>query len=139
VVTLTDPPPNLRPGLSATAKITTGTAHDTLAIPIQALTMRDKNELEAQKNPGKAVKKDASVAIGSKKENNDVQGVFVIRNKKAEFIQVETGLTGTSEIQIKNGLKENDEIITGSYKVLKTIRNGATVKIDNSVQTKTES
>ena len=140
VVTLTDPPPNLRPGLSATAKITTGTAHDALAIPIQALTMRDKNELEAQKNQGKgAKKKDVSVAIGAKKENNDVQGVFVIRNKKAEFVTVETGLTGTSEIQIKNGLKENDEIITGSYKVLKTIRNGATVKIDNSVQTKTES
>src|ERR1051326_7901747 len=134
VVTLTDPPPNLRPGLSATAKITTGTAQGALAIPIQALTMRDKNELEAQKNQGKgAKKKDVSVAIGAKKENNDVQGVFVIRNKKAEFVTVETGLTGTSEIQIKNGLKENDEIITGSYKVLKTIRNGATVKIDNSV------
>ena len=140
VVTLTDPPPNLRPGLSATAKITTGTAQGALAIPIQALTMRDKNELEAQKNPTKgAAKKDVSVAIGSKKENNDIQGVFVIRNKKAEFVTVETGLTGTSEIQIKSGLKENDEIITGSYKVLKTIRNGATVKIDNSVQNKIES
>jgi HlyD family secretion protein len=139
VVTLTDPPPNLRPGLSATAKITTGTAHNALAIPIQALTMRDKNELEAQKNPVKGAKKDVSVAIGSKKENNDIQGVFVIRNKKAEFVTVETGLTGTSEIQIKSGLKENDEIITGSYKVLKTIRNGAAVKIDNSVQNKIES
>jgi len=139
VVTLTEPPPNLRPGLSATAKITTGTAHNALAIPIQALTMRDKNELEAQKNPSKGARKDASVAIGSKKENNDIQGVFVIRNKKAEFVTVETGLTGTSEIQIKSGLKENDEIITGTYKVLKTIRNGATVKIDNSVQNKTES
>lgn len=139
VVTLLDPPPNLRPGLSATAKITTGTVHDALAIPIQALTMRDKNDLEAQKNP-KAAKKDVSVAIGSKKENNDIQGVFVITsNKKAEFRKVETGITGTAEIQVKSGLKEGDEIITGSFKVLKTIRNGAAVKIDNSVQTKTES
>ena len=138
VVTLLNPPPNLRPGLSTTAKITTGTVHDALAIPIQALTMRDKNELEAQKNP-KAAKKDVSVAIGSKKENNDIQGVFVINNKKAEFRKVETGITGTAEIQIKSGLKEGDEIITGSYKVLKTIRNGAGVKIDNSVQTKSES
>jgi HlyD family secretion protein len=102
--------------------------------------MRDKNDLEAQKNPGKAAKKDVSVAIGSKKENNDIQGVFVVNsNKKAEFRPVETGLTGTTEIQVKNGLKEGDEIITGSYKVLKTIRNGAGVKIDNSVQTKSES
>src|ERR1051326_6319457 len=98
-VTLTDPPPNLRPGLSATAKITTGTAHEALAIPIQALTMRDKKELEAQKNPGKTAKKDASVAIGSKKEN-DIQGVFVVnKNKKAEFHEVVTGLTGSTEIQ----------------------------------------
>src|ERR1051326_1186913 len=79
VVTLTEPPPNLRPGLSATAKITTATRNNVLAIPIQALTMRDKNDLEAQKNQGKgAKKKDVSVAIGAKKENNDVQGVFVI-------------------------------------------------------------
>jgi HlyD family secretion protein len=140
VVTLTEPPPNLRPGLSATAKITTGTAHDALAIPIQALTMRDKNDLEAQKNPGKAGKKDVSVAIGSKKENNDIQGVFVVNsNNKAEFRKVETGLTGTTEIEVKNGLKEGDTIITGSYKVLKTLRNGAGVKVDNSVQTKSES
>ena len=140
VVTLVEPPPNLRPGLSATAKITTGTAHDALANPIQALTMRDKNDLEAQKNPKAAKKKDASVAIGSKKENNDVQGVFVITSsRKAEFRAVETGLTGTTEIQVKSGLKEGDEIITGSYKVLKTIRNGAGVKVDNSVQNKTES
>ena len=54
VITLIDPPSNLRPGLSATAKITTGVEHDAVAIPIQALTMRDKNDLEAQKNPGKA-------------------------------------------------------------------------------------
>src|ERR1051326_3677804 len=123
VVTLTDPPQNLRPGLSATAKITTGTAHDALAIPIQALTMRDKNDLEAQKNPGKGAAKNVSVAIGAKKENNDIQGVFVITSsKKAEFRAVETGLTGTTDIQVKSGLKEGDEIITGSYKVLKTDR-----------------
>ena len=134
VVTLTDPPQNLRPGLSATAKITTGTAHDALAIPIQALTMRDKNDLEAQKKSGKGGAKNVSVAIGSKKENNDIQGVFVVnKNKKAEFHEVVTGLTGSTEIQVKSGLQPGDEIITGSYKVLKTLRNGAGVKVDNSV------
>jgi len=52
---------------------------------------------------------------------------------------VETGLTGTTEIQIKSGLKENEEIITGSYKVLKTLKNGAGVKVDNTLAVKTES
>ena len=132
VVTLIDPPPNLRPGLSATAKITTGLAHDAVTIPIQALTMRDKNDLEAQKSPKKPVDKTAP-AVAVKKENSDIQGVFVVKNKKAEFHEVVTGLTGSTEIQVKTGLEPGDEIITGSYKVLKTLRNGAGVKVDNSV------
>jgi HlyD family secretion protein len=138
VVTLIDPPSNLRPGLSATAKITTGLEHDAVSIPIQALTMRDKNDLEAQKKLGKPIDKTAPVTSG-KKENTDVQGVFVIRNRKAEFHEVVTGLTGTTEIQIKSGLQPGDEIITGSYKVLKTLRNGAGVKVDNSLANKGES
>jgi HlyD family secretion protein len=132
VITLIDPPSNLRPGLSATAKITTGLAHDAVAIPIQALTMRDKNDLDAQKKTAKPVDKTAP-AGPTKKENTDIQGVFVVKNKKAEFHEVVTGLTGSTEIQVKSGLEAGDEIITGSYKVLKTLRNGAGVKVDNSV------
>jgi HlyD family secretion protein len=132
VIILIDPPSNLRPGLSATAKITTGLAHDAVAIPIQALTMRDKNDLEAQKKTAKPVDKTAP-AGPTKKENTDIQGVFVVKNKKAEFHEVVTGLTGSTEIQVKSGLEAGDEIITGSYKVLKTLRNGAGVKVDNSV------
>jgi HlyD family secretion protein len=133
VITLIDPPSNLRPGLSTTAKITTGVAHDAVTIPIQALTMRDKNDLEAQKKPTKTAADKSAPAAPVKKENNDIQGVFVIKNKKAEFQEVVTGLTGSTEIQVKSGLQPGDEIITGSYKVLKTLRNGAGVKVDNSV------
>lgn len=138
VITLEDPPVNVRPGLSATAKITTGTAQGVLTIPIQALTMRDKKDLEAQAN--KVPKNKSAPVIPVKKDTEEIQGVFVITpGRKAEFRKVETGLTGTTEIQIKSGLNENDEIITGSYKVLKTLRNGAGVKVDNSQVTKTES
>jgi HlyD family secretion protein len=52
---------------------------------------------------------------------------------------VKTGLTGTTDIQVTEGLQDGDEIITGSYKVLKTLRNGAGVKVDNSVAVKSES
>ncbi len=139
VITLEKPPTNLRPGLSATAKVTTGLEHNALAIPIQALTMRDKNDLEAQNNKTKGAQP-ATVPLGAKKESQDVQGVFVInKNKKAEFHRVETGLTGTTEIQVKTGLQEGDEIITGSYKVLRTLRNGAGVKVDNTLASKSES
>ncbi len=140
VVTLDKPPANLRPGLSATAKITTGLEHSALAIPIQALTMRDKNDLEAQNNKSKGAQPATAPVLGAKKESQDIQGVFVItKNKKAEFHTVETGLTGTTEIQVKTGLQEGDEIITGSYKILRTLRNGAGVKVDNSLAIKSES
>lgn len=139
VISLQSPPANLRPGLSATAKITTGTQHSALAIPIQALTMRDKHDLEAQAKKGKPAK-NAVAAPAAKRESQDIQGVFVVtKERKAEFREVTTGLTGTTEIEIKSGLQEGDEIITGSYKVLKTLRNGAGVKVDNSQANKAES
>jgi HlyD family secretion protein len=138
VVTLDNPPANLRPGLSATAKITTGTAKSALTIPIQALTVRDKKDLEAQNNKSKTSKTAPVAQV--KKDAEEIQGVFVITPAhKAEFRKVETGLTGTTDIQVKDGLKENDEIITGSYKVLKTLKNGAGVKVDNSQVSKAES
>jgi HlyD family secretion protein len=67
-----------------------------------------------------------------------VQGVFVIRKKKAEFVPVDTGISGTTEIEITAGLQEGDEVITGSYKVLRTLKPGTSVKIDNSTPKKEE-
>ena len=138
VVTLKDPPENVRPGLSTTAKITTGTRNNALTIPIQALTVRDKAELEAQENKKKDKTQPAANPNNKKKE--EVQGVFVVMpSKKVEFRQLETGLTGTTDIEVKTGLKDGDEIVTGSYKVLRTLRNGANVKVDNSIANKPES
>ncbi len=130
VVTLDDPPQNLRPGLSTTTKITTATKSNVVAIPIQALTIRQKADLEPKD------KKDSVEAAGpvSKKDKEEIQGVFVVRNKKAEFVKVDTGITGVTEIEVLNGLKDGDEIVTGSYKVLRTLKNGASIKVDNSVK-----
>jgi HlyD family secretion protein len=142
VVTLTDPPHDLRPGLSTTAKITTATRSNALSVPIQALTLRSKEQIDQQNNPPGSVHAAApaakEVASKSKKDDDDVQGVFVIRNKKAMFVPVTTGITGTADIEVLDGLKEGDEVITGSYKVLRTLRPGSSVKIDNSVPKKEE-
>jgi len=139
VVTLTDPPEDLRPGLSTTAKITTAKRTNVLSLPIQALTMRTKDQIEAQNNPPGSVHaaapQAAETASKSKKEDEQ-QGVFVIRSKKAVFIPVTTGITGTTDIEALGGVKEGDEVITGSYKVLRTLRPGSSVKIDNSVPKK---
>lgn len=136
VVTLQDPPPDLRPGLSATAKITTATRGKALTIPIQALTVRKQEDLvqKSEKNAVQAAMTQKPVS-NSKEE---IQGVFVIRNHKAEFVAVETGIAGTTDIEVTKGLKEGDEIVTGSYKVLRTLRPGADVKVDNSVPKKEE-
>jgi HlyD family secretion protein len=140
VVTLSDPPHDLRPGLSTTAKITTATRSNVLSVPIQALTLRTRQQIEQQNNaPGSVHAAAPTKEVASKsKKDDDVQGVFVIRNKKAMFMPVTTGITGTSDIEVLDGLKEGDEVITGSYRVLRTLRPGASVKIDNSVPKKEE-
>jgi HlyD family secretion protein len=137
VVTLQDPPEDLRPGLSTTAKITTATRSNAVAIPIQALTIRRESDLQAYTEKGSvqaaAPQKDASK---TKKNNDELQGVFVVRGKKAEFVPVQTGITGTTDIEVLSGLKEGDEIVTGSYKILRTMKPGTGIKIDNSAAKK---
>jgi len=136
VVTLTDPPSDLRPGLSTTAKITTATRANALSVPIQALTLRTKAQMDAQNNPPGSVHAAAPATVkevsAKAKKDDEMQGVFVIRQKKAVFVPVTTGITGTTDIEVLDGLKEGDEVITGSYKVLRTLKPGSSVKIDNS-------
>ncbi|HEX3321019.1 MAG TPA: efflux RND transporter periplasmic adaptor subunit [Terriglobales bacterium] len=138
VVTVQDPPQDLRPGLSSTAKITTASRENVLTIPIQALTIRANADLEKARQENGAVQAATPTGTTKEKKAEEVQGVFVIRNKKAEFVPVETGISGTTDVEVLNGLREGDEIITGSYKVLRTLKPGASVKIDNSVPKKAE-
>jgi len=139
VVTLTDPPADLRPGLSSTAKITTATRGNVLSIPIQALTVRTQADLvakDAVKGRNNVEAATSAPDASKQKEKEEVQGVFVIRNKKAEFVPVDTGISGTTDIEVTKGLREGDEVITGSYKVLRTLKPGTNVKIDNSAPKK---
>lgn len=130
VVALDDPPAEIRPGLSCTAKIITATREKTLSIPIQALTVRQRGDLDPEK-PGTvkaAPKADPELA---KRNKEELQGVFVVKGGAARFQEVKTGITGATDIEVLSGLQEGEEIITGSYKVIRTLRNEAKVKIDN--------
>jgi HlyD family secretion protein len=141
VVTLQEPPENLRPGLSATAKITTAVRNNVLTIPIQALTVRVQAELQPENDRKGSVEAAApqnEAAKAKDREKEEIQGVFVIRNRKAEFMPVDTGITGTTDIEVLKGLKDGDEIVIGSYKVLRTMRPGVGVKVDNTVPKKEE-
>jgi len=136
VVALDAPPEDIRPGLSCTAKITTATRQHVVTIPIQALTIRQKGDLEA---PPKNASVQAAVKLdpaAEKARKEEIQGVFVISGGKAVFRKVETGITGSTDIEVLSGIKEGDEIVTGSYQVIRTIRNDAQVKIDNAAPLK---
>jgi HlyD family secretion protein len=135
VVAMDNPPDEVRPGLSCTAKITTATRQSVLTIPIQALTVRQKGDLEA-KPAGSAAAAAAPAATkldpaAEKAKKEEITGVFVVNGEKAVFQKVETGITGATDIEVVSGLKDGDEIITGTYQVIRTIKNDTQVKVDN--------
>ena len=132
MVVLDAPPPGLRPGLSATAKTTTAQKQGVPVIPMQALAVRTRKDLDdAAKSDKSGVTLAASRPAAN--ANDEVQGVFVVRGNKAIFVPVETGIAGISDIEVSNGLQPGDLIVTGSYKALRTLLPAATVKIDNTV------
>ncbi|HEY2821786.1 MAG TPA: efflux RND transporter periplasmic adaptor subunit [Candidatus Acidoferrum sp.] len=144
VVTLSEPPENLRPGLSTTAKIKTAERKNVLSIPIQALAVRTRKDLDDaakdKKGTGSSVTLAAPppAAAGDPKKD-EIQGVFVVNGKKAFFRPVETGISGVTEIEITKGLQKGDEIVVGSYKALRTLKPESSVKVDNTAPKKTES
>lgn len=138
-VRLDEPPEGIRPGLSCTAKVQTAYRKEVVTIPIQALAVRTKEELQADQEREKggsgvtlAAAKPMVNSDGST-STNDVQGVFVVRDGKAVFVPVQTGISGVTDIEVTNGLKPGDVVVTGSYEALRSLHSGATVKIDNSV------
>ena len=152
VVTLLDPTDQLKPGLSTTAKITTAVRNNVLTIPIQALTIREMDqEREAGGNSLSApdtakaasstennMKESSRPLVGKNAKKKEQQGVFVVREGKALFVPVTTGITGQTEIEVLSGLKAGDEIVTGSYKTLRTLKAGTRIKIDNKTGEKEE-
>jgi len=147
VVTLDDPPQNVRPGLSTTAKIQTAQEKSVLSIPLQSIALRTRKDLDdAQKAAEKKKTESGSVVLaaarpaapGADPKREEIQGVFVVRNGHVQFVQVETGIAGITDIQVKSGLKEGDEIVTGSYKALRSLKPGAKVKVDNTTPQKEE-
>src|SRR6202162_6192955 len=143
VVTLDNPPENLRPGLSTTAKIKTAEKKNVLAIPIQALAVRTRKDLEEAAKNAKGTGSSVTLAAppptapGDPKKD-EIQGVFVVNGKKAVFRPVETGISGVTDIEITKGLQPGDEIVVGSYKALRTLKPASSVKVDNTVPKKPE-
>jgi HlyD family secretion protein len=130
VITLKDPPAALRPGLNATADITTAHKQGVLAVPIQAVVVRmvDQEGHVIESSPAEGEKggpEEAPMEKGEEKE-----GVFVVKEGQAHFQPAKTGIVGETDIEITEGLEEGSEIVTGSYKTLRTLENEARIKVD---------
>jgi HlyD family secretion protein len=117
---------SLRPGMSATATITTQTAQNVIAVPLQAIV-----EKRPDASPEPTVQGNGEGPVDRPKP---IKGVFVLDGNRAKFVPVETGITGEADIQITSGLSENQEVITGPSRILNTLKEDTVVK----KQTKTE-
>ncbi len=129
VITLDHPNDDLKPGLSTTAKIITATVDNAVVIPIQALVMRNPNA-----KPGQTTT--AAASLDPSLNPNAVQGVFVVHQEKgklhAHFVPVKTGITGVTNIQVLSGLDPGQEIVSGTFSVLRDLKEGALLKRDNT-------
>lgn len=108
---------NLRPGMSATAKITTAVKKDVIAIPIQAIV---EKRAESEEN-----EKTDNASTNEKKKL--ITGVYILDGKNARFLEITTGIMGESDIQITSGLDEMREVITGPSRVLNKLKDGDAV------------
>ena len=124
--------------MTATADITTAKEKDVLYVPIQAVVMRPEKVDTLEKAPAKEpetgviaaeVTKDG-VSSSGKNEPKELEGVFKIVDGAAKLVTVKTGISDQQNIEIKEGLAFDDQIISGSYKVLRTLEDGAKVKIE---------
>jgi HlyD family secretion protein len=134
-ITIKDPPPNLRPGLNATADITTEKRSKVIAVPVQAVVVREVNK------EGKVVDPDAMAGADAEREGNTVgkavrekgvekDGVFLVSGEKAVFKAVKTGIMGDTDIEITEGITEGQEIVTGSYRTLRNLKDDARIKVE---------
>jgi HlyD family secretion protein len=120
VIAIEDVIPNVKPGLSASAKIKVAHKADAMSIPIQTLTVRRRSDLQEDEPPDEEMSDEA---------DDDVEGVFVVEDGLAQFREVEVGIAGSSYFHVRNGLEEGEVVISGPFTAINDLRNGDPVKI----------
>lgn len=138
-VTLKEPPPSLRPGLNATADVITARREGVIAAPIQAVVVRqvDKDGKVVDPAIGQTGPAEGSGAPASRAVKlEEKEGVFLVQDGKAVFKMVKTGIIGDSDIEIVEGVKDAEEIVIGSYRTLRTLRNESQLKVEDQSKNK---
>ena len=144
VVTVDSEIPDVRPGFTCTAEITTATRTSVLALPIQATTVRemvvdDKGEIVRTpvdpKRPQRAGGVQAS-ELQPGQSRKELEGVFVVRDGKAVFSPVKTGIAGEKYFEAVSGVKEGDNVIIGPFSSVRELGDGAAVKVEQPANTR---
>ncbi len=118
-ITLTNPPPDIRPDLSCTARIVTNIRDEALSVPIIALTVREHEVV-----PNESVDRDTT-GTGKKK---DTEGVFVIHDDLAQFVPVKVGIAGEEHFEVLEGLREGDTIVAGPFQAIRDMKDSTKVR-----------
>ena len=124
-ITLTNPPREIRPDLSATARIVTDTRKNALSIPIIALTVRDHEPVPNESKAGAPAPARRDTLARKK---TDREGVFVVRDGIATFRPVKTGIAGDEYFEVSDGVREGETIVAGTYQAIRDLKDGAKVK-----------
>jgi HlyD family secretion protein len=133
-ITLKNPPPDIRPDLSCTARIITDTRDKALSIPIIALTVREHEKIPNESEAGgPAPPVDTLRARFKPKE---AEGVFVVRNGVATFRPVKTGVAGDEYFEVLDGLREGETIVAGTYQAIRDLKDGTKVRQADTTKTK---
>ncbi len=146
-ITLEGTVPNIRPGLSAKAEIVVADRQDALAVPLGAVMVRDypldsadirrysgararkqKAALEQYGFSTRSAKPDSSAEPAAKIEREETEGVFIINDNFVKFVPVELGITGEDEFEVISGLEEGQKIVTGPFRILRELKDGAQVE-----------
>jgi HlyD family secretion protein len=125
VIRLDNPPSQLRPDLSATADVITDSRTGVLAIPIIALTVRERGDVQAlpQEDP-----QASAAAEEAERENPDIEGVFVVKAGKVQFVPVTVGIAGREHFEVLSGVSERDSIVAGPYEAIRSLKTGDAVR-----------
>ena len=147
VVVLDDKIAAVRPGFTCTADITTATRSNATSVPIPAVAVRelvyDANGqiVKEPRDPNKRPSSGGVEPVASASElkpgqtRKETEGVFVLRDSKAEFLPIKMGIAGDKFFEVLDGLKAGDQVITGPYNSVRNLADGAAVKVDNTKAT----
>jgi len=147
-VVFKDPNVKIRPGMSATVDITTEVSPDAMTIPYSAVVMRaydlDSLERERARNESggtagipevQAAEEtlvDSTKNTDNSEERKEIKGVFIVKDDQARFVPIETGIADKRNIEVLKGITDGDSVITGPYRVLRSIKDGEEVKVEKN-------